>query len=683
MHGGTVASVDAWVSETRREISEIVREVAAAVRVPRTEHHFFSFLADRMLRAMAGEGVVIWKRGHDDRDAFAESWNVVLRLGRITDESFIGIAADVHAALLVEVGLAGNPVVVPPTPGANQADVPANPARVPVAIVPIELDTSLPTNQPDASRGPVLADYLLEVFLDGEGGVATQRGYLRFVAQMADLAAEFLRSSEVRRLKRREATRRELEHVIQRIHDCYQESAIATILADSIAEIFCIDRVGVCQVRRSRAELMAVSYVGTIAQNSPAAEQIRQAALTPDDLPMIVDHTLGQDTAGTPLHVVWVAMSPASPTLRLVCLATAPERELDPDTRDAILYCLRHASLAIAHHARLNAVPGVRGLTALLTDGRISISGRRRVLGVVAILMFAAIIACFPVPLTVVAPGTLRPVELQNFCAARDAIVQEVHVHHGQRVVKGQPLVTLHDDALEQQITTLMGRRAVLIEQQTNWTQALVGTASHRLDRTGELQNERNLVAEELRGIDQQLALLEDVRRSLVIRCSSDGVVDAWKISQRLGGRPLRRGDYLLSTINCDSKWVVDAEVPQNRIARLQHSSREKTLELGVTLQTDASSVWPGSLKQIGPASSSPQRPVPANAVLIELSDAVATLLDNQQTSAPMNGSPVQVVCRCGDTSLAYALFQDAIVSLRSTYQMYFSNSLRLDPSDT
>ncbi len=53
---------DPLVNETRREIAEIVREVAAAVRSDRTADEFLSLLVDRILRAMAAEGVMVWRR---------------------------------------------------------------------------------------------------------------------------------------------------------------------------------------------------------------------------------------------------------------------------------------------------------------------------------------------------------------------------------------------------------------------------------------------------------------------------------------------------------------------------------------------------------------------------------------------------------------------------------------------
>ena len=263
---------------------------------------------------------------------------------------------------------------------------------------------------------------------------------------------------------------------------------------------------------------------------------------------------------------------------------------------------------------------------------------------------------------------------LENFCAVRGAVVESVHVEHGQSVVSGEPLVTLHDDDLEQQITTLMGRRAVLVEQQSRWTQALVSTATHRLDRTDQMQNERDLIAEELLGIDQQLGLLGEIRQSLVLRAENSGIVDAWQLRQRLSGRPVRRGDYLLSVVGRDTAWVVDTKIPQNRVSSLQHAQGENSLDVTVTLQTNREVSWAAKLAQIGPATNSDPRDKPASAVLMSVEDSGAWSASGELTHGPLNGSPVQVVCRCGRVPLAYALLQDAIVGIRSNYRMYLGS---------
>ncbi|MFG0261250.1 MAG: phytochrome sensor protein, partial [Novipirellula sp. JB048] len=221
-------SPDSLVDETRREISQIVREVALAVRSERSRDAFLKLLADRILRAMAAEGVVIWRceagappdtpraappepsqppQPRTETMTMAMAIDVVQRIGTITDRSIPASSAASHHRLLAEIVTVAEPVVVPCTPEASDPNVPANPTQFPAAIVPISCD-------PQAGG----ESYLLEVFLEPGGGVATQRGYLRFIAQMADLAGEFLRADQLRDLHRRHNLAAQVDAVIASIH---------------------------------------------------------------------------------------------------------------------------------------------------------------------------------------------------------------------------------------------------------------------------------------------------------------------------------------------------------------------------------------------------------------------------------------------------------------------------------
>ncbi len=255
---------DPLVQETRREIAEIVREVATAVRSDRTADEFLTLLVDRILRAMAAEGVMIW-RCEDEGEV---SYRCIKRLGTVTDRSIPSSSAATHARLLWEVASDGQPVVVPATPGADDPDVPANPMEVPVALVPIECEST--------PRG---TEYLLEVFLEPGCGVTTQRGYLRFVAQMADLAGEFLRSDQLRRLRRIRTLARQVNLAIAELHEIQSRGSLEAAVVDGAASLFGFDRVGLCIIE-PKVTLTAVSHVETVDKKSPAAVQLSEASTT-------------------------------------------------------------------------------------------------------------------------------------------------------------------------------------------------------------------------------------------------------------------------------------------------------------------------------------------------------------------------------------------------------------------
>ncbi len=674
---------DALVDETRREISEIVREVALAVRSERSRSEFLGMLADRILRAMAAEGVVIWRTeavaerivdapaGAKTRtDSMRTTISVVHRIGTITDRSIPEASHASHHRMLLEVMEAAQPVVVPPTPDASDPEVPTNPTHFPAAVVPIECDSE---RQNDA--------YVLEVFLEQGGGVATQRGYLRFVAQMADLAGEFLRGDRLRDLQRRQQCSEQVDAVIASIHGLSSRKQIEARIVDAVSDLFGFDRVGLCYVRGAEAELSAVSYVNTIDVRGAAARQIVEAAESfyAPKTTSLLEADASSDKVAPALQPRVVAASDAADALCLVCLSKV-DNPIDCQAIAGELQRLtEHAGLATRHRRSIEAIPGGRWLVSFANQTRGNGSGNWFA-RMVAIGMFtlALVVAFFPVPMVITTPATLRPSNIQTLFAARSAIVQQIHVAHGERVRKGQDLVTMSDPELEQQITSLIGRRAVLSQKQAAITTALVDTASHRSERHEQIQSERSLVVEELQAIDDQMQILEQVKDSLVLRASHDGVVDSWQIERRLLGRPVGRGDKLLEVIGKETSWLVDARVPVSRIVPVRAALKSETLRTAVIIDGTDTPNHTAIVQQFGPSTRNAKDDSDSKTVVLRIDegDDIGAIAG----AGPVSGAPVRVLFRCDTKPAIQVLFYDALESVRSTIGLY--RSARSQPTE-
>ena len=461
-------TAESLVQETRREIAEIVREVAVEARSERPTGEFAALLADRVLRAMAAEGVVVWVRDED-----GDLFRPLTRLGRITDQAITGESIDVHQAMLVEVAAERHPVVVPPTPGAVDAEVPGNPTEVPAAVVPIEHD---PTQR---------VNHLLEVFLEPEGGIATQRGYLRFAAQMGDLAGEYFRSAQLRKFRYSNRISSRVDQAIHRIHRYSDPRQVEAAIVDAAADVFGFDRVGLCMIDSPHTKLAAVSHINKIDQRSEGARQLRSAAEADldDGVGWITD--VANDSRLQPLGVV-VAADEDSDAMRLVGIGG----DATTENQEELKRFAQHASVALRNACRIEAIPGGKVLSALAPT--LSTSGLRwwlRPIFTCCVLTMLIIIALFPVPLHVISPATIHPSSVQQLTAPRDAIVQTIHVNHGQSVNKGQPILTLFDPDLEQDITNLIGRRAVLQQKLARWNELLVDTPSYQREQSQRAQS--------------------------------------------------------------------------------------------------------------------------------------------------------------------------------------------------
>lgn len=695
------ASADDLIRQTRREISEIVREVAELARRPTGIHSFFSALLDRTTRALAAEGAVLW-------DMAAEAPKPILRTGRVTDQQIHSRGRPAHDALLAEVATSGSPVVVPPTPidsasGEWVPDQPANPTDRPAAVVPI-LDPLV--GESKASR------YLLEVFLEPDAGVATQRGYLRFTAQMADLAGDFLRLDELRRGRARSAAQQRLSTVLPRLHRHDRLETCAAEIVDSAADLLAAARVTLVQLRPlaaststgsidiahrlRRSRIVAISHVESIDHRGAACrsllERIVSLELVPDQIVVLSEPqnaVAGSEKSANPddaplVGLLAISLGPDD-RYRLLVQAKHGGPVADHDL-EMIQSFAGHAFEALRSIERIAAVPMARTWlsmfgTAAATETNLGSWMRRLAVAGAAggTILLAGMI---PKTMTVSLSANLRPANVRTHYAPTDAVVQQVLVRHGDAVVEGQTMIVLQDLALDEQTTTLIGRRAVVSEKLARVVGSLVELPSsdtrsgnresaHASDEA--LVQQQRLLEEEQRGIDQQLDLLAQARQRLVIRADRAGMVDAWQTELVALGRPVRTGETLVRVQPADARWAVDAKVPQNRrqlvMQRLTSGEDPVRLRIG---DNEGEAATAKFARQIG-FETSPTGGPPATIVELAI-DAVAESAEPSSaipTARWRNGMPVEVTVDCGEMPLAKVLFFDLIRSVRLQWEKW------------
>ncbi|EMI44828.1 biotin/lipoyl-binding protein [Rhodopirellula sp. SWK7] len=697
---GTLGPTDGLVDQARQEISQIVREVAAAQRSDGGRDKYLRFLADRILRAMAAHGVVVWMSVDEqtDQTTSGESgrpfhYCAEHRLGTITDHHFDATATAVHDRLLIEVAGQNAPVVVPPTPGASDEDVPANPAEYPAAIVPVLVDPAA-----------ALPDFLIEVFLEPGGSPASQRGSLRFLAQMGELAGEFLRADQLRSLTRHLGAVKECNAVIDQMGRLTSTRAIEAAWVDATARLIHCPRVALVRVDRGRPRIVAVSHVDRIDQHSEAADAIRGAAETPlrnqksyAFASLETERRGGADRResssnapksgvnSSPVAPRWVVAQRPESRWRLVLLEPVEEarqlKEPIPEVRMMLERLLvgGHQAWMAAH--RVEAIPGGRFWNRLSAteddeidfasarDGKpgharaIYSAARRRAGLITAIALTTILLLCLPIPSLIPATGLIRPLELDTYHAVTDATVEKLHVFHGQTVSAGDVLATLVSRDLTERKTTLLGRRAVLMQRRDQLNHALVASGN-MTSGSVELQSDHE-ISEEIDAIDQQLDLIADSESDLILRARRDGRVDAWRLQERLAGRPLKRGDAVLNVIAEDTTWVVDATIPQRRVARVDQAIADDSLTADVSTRWAPGDSHSATPHRFGPVVADPVDGTPG--VILRLTLSAAPTLGDQ----PLTETPARVAIRCGQTSLGWFLFEDIASWVRTRIGVY------------
>jgi hypothetical protein len=176
------------IEHTKKQIRSLVAEIVQVSRSDVTEGEFYGQFLSRVVAALAAYGGAVWTLNSEGRLALQYQINFQETNLRDSEERQAQ-----HGRLLYKVLSGGEALLVPPYSGTGDLDhahgeIPAaNPTEFLLLLGPLKTETE--------NIGVV------EVFQRSDSAPTTQKGYLRFVMQMCELANEFL----ARLAKRRRA----------------------------------------------------------------------------------------------------------------------------------------------------------------------------------------------------------------------------------------------------------------------------------------------------------------------------------------------------------------------------------------------------------------------------------------------------------------------------------------------
>lgn len=274
----------------------------------------------------------------------------------------------------------------------------------------------------------------------------------------------------------------------------------------------------------------------------------------------------------------------------------------------------------------------------------------KTILVAIGLLALGLLLGFYPTDFKVACDGVLIPSERQKVFVPIDGNVASIWVTHGSKVTKGQPLVTLVNNDLENQATELDGR-IVDLQSKIESTETLLLSPNTQEQELGE----QNLSAQkaQLKSLKRQQDLLNRKLESLEISSPIDGQVVTWNIEERLKERPVSHGDELMEVVNSDGSWQVELEAPDRTVGHIQKAIVEndgEPLVVEFILAADPSKKFKGKLVEIGKATRITPETGPTVSLKIEIEDQVE--LDIRQIKSSVSAN---VICR--KTSLGYSLF--------------------------
>ena len=666
------------VEETKAQIRGLVNEIAALAKSGATSDEFYPELLSRIITALAAAGGAIWLLDEDRQ----------LRLQyQINAEPTVlsGDSEDAtrHTRLIQRVANSGQSLLVPPYSGTTDGDGEGNPTRYLLVLGALKHDEQ--------------QDGLIEIFQRPDTAPDTQRGYLRFLQQMCELAADWLRSQKLQKLGDRQTLWQQADSFARASHESLDLKETAYIVANEGRRLIGCDRVSVAIKKGRKCKVQAVSGQDTIENRSnivtalnnlatrvvAAGEPLWHDGSTEDLPPQIeealedyVDQSYGRSIAVLPLR---------EPERRLgVDNETGAAGEIDRDNahRGEVIGALiveqiessipdeifharcdlvyEHGTRAIANsmsHSNLFLMPLWRAL------GRATWILRARTLpktiGVLFLITAAALALIFvQKDFNLEAEGTLTPEVRREVFAPIDGEVIAVLVDHNQPVKKGEELVRLRNRDLEIQLADIEGQ----IQTNLAETARVQGQLSQRrslepADRRA-LEGEQNELQTKHRVLLAKRALQMERADQLIIKSPIDGVVTSWDVEKMLRSRPITTGQVLMEVADLTQPLFLKLDLPEKREGHLdEYVAQEKSEELDVTyiLATDPDI----KLKARLPLDSVSARAEPheEHGAIIKM-DAYPEQ-DELAKLNPRPGAKVIAKVRCGRRSSGFVFFHE------------------------
>jgi multidrug efflux pump subunit AcrA (membrane-fusion protein) len=581
------------VEETKQQIRGLVNEIAALAKSGATAEEFYPEFLQRIVTALAAAGGAVWLLDEDRQ----------LRLQYQINAEPTVLAGDGedsmrHSRLIRRVAQTGQSLLVPPYSGTTDGDAEGNPTRYLLVLAPLKHDGN--------------ADGLIEVFQRPDTAPETQKGYVRFLQQMCELAADWLRSQKLRLFTDRQVLWQQADSFARAAHESLDIKETAYIVANEGRRLVGCDRVSVAIKRGNKCRVMAISGQDTIENRSNIVSALNTLATrvvaageplwhdgTTEDLPPqiedaleeYVDLSYGRNIAVLPLREPHRGGQEEQGAAGQVDRDNAHRGEvigaliveqIESDLpaeifRARVDLVYEHGTRAIANslsHSNLFMMPVWKtlGKTTNLFRGR-TLPKTIAVLTAIAVISLGLVFV--PLELQLEAEGKLEPDARREVFAPIDGEVIEVLVDHSTSVDVGTPLVKLRNRQLEMEMTELLGQIRTTTAEFERVRKVLGERRSLEPNEQKQLQGEEFEFRVRLEALREKLALQREREEQLTIRSPIKGTVMSWDVEKTLRSRPIMTGQVLMEIADLSQPLHLEVSMPDKRMGHLDKRIRE------------------------------------------------------------------------------------------------------------
>jgi hypothetical protein len=574
------------IEQTKQQIRSLVAEISQLTKSELSPEEFYGEFLTRVVAALAAVGGAVWTKNQDGQ--LALQYHINLQETRLRESED---AQAQHGRLLYKIFSSGEGILAPPHSGAEDGQQAGNPTDF--LLVFGLLKTDLETVG------------VVEVFQRSDAALSAQKGYLRFLGQMCELAADFLKSRQLRHFSDRQVLWTQLEDFTRAIHASLDPRETAYTIANEGRRLIECDRLSVAIRRGNRCKIEAISGQDVFDKRSNVVRllgRLATAVTATGDAVWYTGDT--RDMAPQVEKAVEEYVDEAhSKTVAILPLKRPePTDEEDPAKRDKprppvgaliieqiedsrvpasmiqrVEVVGRHSAAALANsmeHQNLFLMPLWRtlGKTRWVLQAR---TLPKTITIGAAVLAIILILVIWPAKFEMESKGTLEPVDRRYVFARIDGEVQDLKVKHRDPVEADQLLVQLRSTKLENDTAIVQGELLSTKKAIASRQRDLTEEGKLRLEERNRLRGEIAELQEKLDSLEKQLELCKINLEELSIKSPIKGVVVTWDLRNRLISRPVQRGQELMRVVDPTGPWQLELHMPENRMGHIAEAQKE------------------------------------------------------------------------------------------------------------
>jgi hypothetical protein len=592
------------IEQTKQQIRALVGEIAQLSKSDLSSEEFYAAFLQRVVSALAAVGGAVWTLGEGGRLQKECQINLSETLSDPQSDDAIR-----HLKLLQAVMARGEPQLIPPGAAAQDPEAGANPTRLLLVLGLLKSEGQL--------------EGVVEIFQRPDSQPVTQRGYLRFLVQMCEMAGEWLKSRKLKQFSDRHSLWAQADHFSRLVHEGLNARETAYTIANEGRRLIGCDRVAVAFKKGSKCIVEAISGQDTLDNRSNIVAALNKLATrvvatgeplwyegVSDDLPPQVEEAIEGYVEESYAKAVTVLPlrkpRPIDAEQSSLAAARAEIENTDPlevigaliieqiesdlpreviSPRVDLVY--EHSARALSNaleHSNLFLMPVWRaiGKAAWIVRAR-TLPKTLTIAGIIVALLVA--MAVVPWDYNMKAKGALQPEIRQDVFTDSEGVIVKVFKGTGDEVKAGEPLVELRNPDLEVQLVDVTGQKLATQEQLSAIERSILHERTLDVAERAQLFGQRAQLHQRLRSLELQEEILLAKKRDLVIRAPISGIIITWDVDKMLAHRPVTTGQMLMTIADPTGPWELELYMPERRSGKVNFARADESLgpELPVT----------------------------------------------------------------------------------------------------